>query len=570
MTWRWPGPGALACLLGLLAFLAWNGGHALSPRHIGWVMSGFDTPAHYLGWEFFRHAPWWQWPLGANPAYGSDAPGTIVLTDGIPIVAFFFKLISPLLPADFQYFGIWILACFLLQAWFGFKLVGRMTADPVLQLLGCAFFLMAPIFLMRLYLHPALAGQWLLLAAFHLGLDERVRRRAWLALLVVAALVHAYLLVMAGTLWAASVLGKALTGTISWRGLLRHMLVVLAVVMTVMWIVGYFVRSAVMPADHISHTNLLTFLITGTCGLAEWSRLLPCMPIRPDVAMETGDGFGYFGLGFLLLVPLALALRFWRRRVGAVEPSSLRWRPLLVAAVLLLVYAIGNKVFIGNTELLSFTLTPLIERVWTVFRGAARMEWVAWYAILCLALGVIVSRTKQTTARAVLLVALALQCIDLSGAMVDLNKGMAARSHFHDLLTDAVWQQLPAHHTHAVFLPAAGLSPYLITWNTSYRQVAHYAALHDLTINAAYLARLDVARLAAARSRRVAMLEQGAAEPSSFYVVDDAALWTRILCAPNHGQWHGHLNGMQVLVPDPLTVTALPAADTCRIAFADG
>lgn len=566
MTWRWLQPGALACLLGVLAFLAWNGGHTFSPKHIGWVMTGFDTPAHYLGWEFFRHASWWQWPLGANPAYGSDAPGTIVLTDGIPIAAFFFKLFNPLLPPDFQYFGIWILVCFVLQAWFGFKLMGRMTADPISRLLGCALFLMAPIFLMRLYLHPALAGQWVLLAALYLGLDRRLRRRAWLALLVVAALVHAYLLVMAGALWAASMLGKAVHGKCSWMAVIRHVLLVLSAVVLVMWAVGYFVPSAVMPVQQISHTNLLTFLITGTCGLAEWSRWLPCMALKPGIAMRTGDGFGYFGLGFLLLVPVAVALRLWRPRVTAGEPGPVRWQPLVAAALVLLVYAVGNEVFVGDVELFSFALPPFAERVWTVFRGAARMEWPLWYVILALAMGAVVSRLRRMPARLVLAAALAVQCVDLSGAALALRTGMAARSHFREALGDPAWPQLAAHHLHAVYLPAASVSPYLIAWIPEYRQLAHYAALHGLTINAAYLARLDTAKLAARRAARVAMLEQGVAEPSSFYVVGDAAVWGRILCAPDHGQWHGRIDGLRVLVPDPSTVTRLPSAEMCGVA----
>jgi hypothetical protein len=96
-------PAIGSLLLGLLAFAAWDGGHTLSPVHIGWIMSGLDTPAHYLGWEFFRHTPWWQWPMGANPAYGSDASGTIVLADVIPLLAFGFKAIGQWLPSDFQY-----------------------------------------------------------------------------------------------------------------------------------------------------------------------------------------------------------------------------------------------------------------------------------------------------------------------------------------------------------------------------------------------------------------------------------------------------------------------------------
>jgi hypothetical protein len=563
-------PGLIACLLGVLAFAIWNGGHTFSPTHIGWIMSGLDTPAHYLGWEFFRNAPWLQWPAGFNPEYGMDAPGTIVMTDSIPIMAFLFKLLNHALPADFQYFGIWLLCCFLLQAWFGYRLMGRLTPDPLLRLLGVGFFLASPIFLMRVYLHPALAGQWILLAAMYLSLDARFRSRAWSILLVTAALVHAYLLAMAGAIWLASMFGRACHRSERVLLIARHVCLVLAMVVLTMWIVGYFVASAVMPTQNVSHTNLLTFALTGACGLAEWSKFLPCINLKPDVAMKTGDGFGYFGLGFLLLLPVGLVLRPLRLKVADCVVPSRVWWPLVLACLLLLLYAIGNCVYLGNYLLLSFDLPEPVERVWTVFRGAARMEWPAWYLMLLITLGVVISRLHRTAARAVLAIALVVQCLDLSSMAIGIHEGMAKRSHFQNALTASAWSELASYHSHVAYLPAPGVSPYLVAWIPSYRQLAHYAALHDLTINVAYLARLDLETLAATRARREALLAKGQSEPSTFYVVEDAALWPQILCAPNNGQWHGRIDGLPVVVPDPKDAANLPPAEPCMAEHVPG
>src|SRR5690625_2532170 len=126
-------------LMAVLGFWAWAGFSTLSPSHIGWVMSGWDTPAQYLGWEFFRYSPW-QWPPGMNPAYGANAPGSIVLADCIPLLAIPLKLFSAWLPAQFQYFGIWILSCFILQAWFAYLLIRRVCDYAVIQLAGAGSF----------------------------------------------------------------------------------------------------------------------------------------------------------------------------------------------------------------------------------------------------------------------------------------------------------------------------------------------------------------------------------------------------------------------------------------------
>ncbi|HEY1589072.1 MAG TPA: DUF6311 domain-containing protein, partial [Rhodanobacter sp.] len=246
----------LALLWGLLAFWAWAGAYTLAPGHIGWVMSGIDTQSQYLAWQFFRLGSWWQWPLGANPAYGSDAPGTIVLSDSIPLVALALKPLSPWLHQNFQYLGLWGMACFLLQGWFACKLMQRFTSDPVIQLAGTVFFLTASIFLVRVYLHPALAAQWLLLAGFYLVLGKDFRARAWLSLLCLAVLVHAYLFIMLAALWAADLMQRGWRGECGRLQLFMHAAIAVILVMLLMWAVGYFVPASMSAIPIRTHLDL--------------------------------------------------------------------------------------------------------------------------------------------------------------------------------------------------------------------------------------------------------------------------------------------------------------------------
>lgn len=98
-----------------------------------------DPATHWLGWQFFRQAPLLQWPLGANRAYGMEIGSSIVFTDSIPIMAFIFKPFSAWLPETFQYIGIWVLLCFMLQAYFAWKLLSLITPNRWLALVGSAF-----------------------------------------------------------------------------------------------------------------------------------------------------------------------------------------------------------------------------------------------------------------------------------------------------------------------------------------------------------------------------------------------------------------------------------------------
>ena len=78
---------------------------------------------------------------------------SIVFSDSIPLLALALKPFSAWLPASFQYFGAWIAACFVLQAWFGWKLLRLFVSDRWLALLGVAFFAISPVFAARLWGH---------------------------------------------------------------------------------------------------------------------------------------------------------------------------------------------------------------------------------------------------------------------------------------------------------------------------------------------------------------------------------------------------------------------------------
>jgi len=121
-------------LLGFVTFFSIIGDKILRPTYTDWLMAmGGDPAQDWLGWQFFRYTPLLQWPIGANPNWGLDIGSSIVFTDSIPLLAFIFKLLNTLLPDTFQYCGIWILICFLLQSFFAWKLLSLFS----LKINGC-------------------------------------------------------------------------------------------------------------------------------------------------------------------------------------------------------------------------------------------------------------------------------------------------------------------------------------------------------------------------------------------------------------------------------------------------
>ena len=71
------------CLLGILGI------ENISFRNASWLHDGDESTYNQLSWYFFQNDIW-RFPLGSNPNYGEELSNSIVLTDSVPILAFFF------------------------------------------------------------------------------------------------------------------------------------------------------------------------------------------------------------------------------------------------------------------------------------------------------------------------------------------------------------------------------------------------------------------------------------------------------------------------------------------------
>lgn len=91
----------LPVLIGLLTFFTVAGWDVLRFDNVGWLQQYDDSAQHYLGWLFYRYTPW-AFPIGSNPNFGLEVSSSVFYSDSISILAFFFKLLSPLLPGHFS------------------------------------------------------------------------------------------------------------------------------------------------------------------------------------------------------------------------------------------------------------------------------------------------------------------------------------------------------------------------------------------------------------------------------------------------------------------------------------
>lgn len=400
------------------AFALWlYGRHAIDPSWAAWLLHG-DPAQHFLGSVFFLAEPW-HWPPGLITRFG-DAPTSIVFTDAIPLVAFAAKLAGA--APGVQYFGLWMVACHVLAAVFGVRLLHAMGVRKRLALgAGGLFFAISPALLLRAYGHEALMAHFLVVAALELALRPW-RWGPWLALVLVATWVHPYLALMVALVGSAAGMAAAVRHEVSLTRLTAQAAASLVLLAGAAWLAGYFVGAGQVSAG--GHTffsaNALTWIDPmdwaaflqvhqmPTPGAREWSRFLPAWP---QATIGQYEGFAYLGAGALLLVLLALVVRVPAAGVAAPIPRA-RWTAVVAVCGLLALVALSAHPSIGSRVLWESPLPAWADRALGVFRSSGRFIWPATYLLLAWALGRV---GRARWGAWVLVAALALQCADLAG-----------------------------------------------------------------------------------------------------------------------------------------------------------
>ncbi len=520
---------AASAVLGLVVFERSLGFHILDPSSVGWMFAGgVDPSGHFLGWHMFRHDTW-RWPPGAVMTFGYPIGTSVALTDSIPIVALPLKLADGLLPPVFQFMGLWLLACFVLQAVFGALLVATVTASPLLQVLGAAIFTLSPVLVHRIG-HQALCAHWLLLAALWLyvrSVDANAASpfRWWIVLTAAAALTHPYLTVQVVAVAAAAIIaGCRRVDDVPVAAMRSAALA--ATIGALWWAAGYFV---VTDVDSLQEGGFgrLSLNIAAPFIPPPGAWLSGRLPLA-GLGHEQLEGYSYLGLGGFIL----LAGAVWGG-IDTIRRASSGWGryvPLVLACVGLTLLAISPVVTLGTRVIVEYDASwwgPL-----EIFRSSGRVFWIVYYAILFAGIAAIV-KLRRPWAVAVLATAVVAQQVDLAGVQ-RLSKTMRD-VRAESPLSHELWTILPSHYRHMVLYPTNMCHPNAAI---DYRPLAVLAGSAGATINAGYAGRANVAQLQEYCRDLEAGLARGDVEDDTLYVVTPEhvppllAANTPVLCMP--------------------------------------
>ena len=544
---RWSLTGAL---LGALVFLILYGVRVLDPTCVDWILNNAspDPAQHYLGWVFYRRSGWHLPYLGANYSAIYPYRTSILYTDSIPLLAVLGKLLGGVLPARFQYLGLWGLFCYAMQGGLAQALIARVggvrpgnTAKNWSSVLGAGVLVLFPALNIRMFAHTALAANWLVLLALWLWLcAEQSENRPtaaklclwWGILGLLCAGIHLYYLPMVGMVLVAACVQRALEK----RGPAAVVLPVASfcgAVLAELFVLGAFAANfAGYSNGYLSGADLANLFVPGLG--ASWEQEI------------------YAGLGTTIAVVLALAgLLVQHKQAGA---FFRRHKNVVIAALVLLVLdaiaAMGNTVTFAGRTLFTVPIPQALMDFWAMFSSCARLAWLAGMLLAVAACGLVL-RFWQGAAAAVLLALCA--AAQGFGQRAELAKRFAA---YHDAayyenttqLTDPAWEQLAAsgQFTHLAFAS-------FDFEHDEFWDLAAFAADHGWTSNSFYMGHMD-GNLAAVTLAG----EMNALAPDTLYAfVDEDAL------ARNNFALHYYrLDGVLLGSVEPIDGLTEESADT--------
>lgn len=533
--------GFIAALLGTLDAGLLLGWHQINPGQVAWLRK--DPAVYQAGWEFLRRAPWnlpptWlphlDFPFGISASY----------LDVIPLVAVPLKLISPLLSNHFQYFGLYVVLCLGLQAWFASRLMSRFTTDKVVIFLGMLFFLNSPILLMRLYGHFSLCSQWLIIAALYYYFAPVPRAgapsRLWplFLLLVVSAGTSPYLSLMVLGIALAAVARGQLTrdsgSTASpacsqppWREWPQPRSIIDRALHSPLASIGALTLCLLLSLAFFGFVTLgsMPTIVGGGYGAYSMNLLAPLNPSGSSIIfrsfavlpLQTYEGYNYLGAGVIALGLLCLVrnptilVNLWRRPI----------RPLVIMSLFFFVVALSARVAVGQKVIGTIPLPSTALDLLAVFRSSGRFFWPV-HDLLTLGalLGSMLTLRTTWAARMVLLAAFCLQFFDL----LPIRESIAHESSLfeHTPLHSPEWWALAKSNKHLIVLPARQCDPVGTPGgDPAWPWFAGLAAKTGMTLNSVHAARFsDPSNDYNCKSLPLEVA-QGKLQADTVYVLDD-------------------------------------------------
>ncbi|MCM1222543.1 MAG: DUF6311 domain-containing protein [Lachnospiraceae bacterium] len=441
-------------MLAAIIFISIYGVHVLNPTYTDWLLRGGDLSQHYLGWAAYRKSSW-HFPIGMIDTLSYPDRISVIFTDSIPCLAVFFKILSPVLPENFQYFGLWGIMCFVFQGMIAARILKNYSDSRILVIIGSLLFIYAPVMIWRMYAHTSLAGQWILLLGLEsIFLKEKFleAKRVYLRSAVIGILsasIHIYFVLMNGIILLSACLMDIFYEKRLKRSFYSMTLYLTSTFFTI-GILGGFSSGVAAQADGLGvHSSNLNTLFNPQ----GWSCIYQDLPLYGSGQYE---GFGYLGAGniLLLLTTFVILMGFIsKKRVKKYIKTAL---PMLLACAMSVAVAISPVITLGDQKILEIRCPELIIHIWSIFRASGRIVWVAVYIVELAGCAVCFKLMNKRAALALICLCVYFQVYDIHEILDSKNETFNQTVEYRSVLESDFWDTAATDSEvkHIVFVQA--------------------------------------------------------------------------------------------------------------------
>ncbi len=412
-------------LIGAVIFLLIYGFSILNFTNDSLIINGYiekDIAQHYAGWMLYRNSPW-QFPLGVGKNIAFPYGSAVSYTDSIPLFAIFFKLFRDILPATFQYFGLFCLLSFMMQGAFGALLSSLFSKNCVVNLMCAVLFTFSPIMIERAFRHCALSAHFLILSALYYYFQNKgvLNFKSVLPFIIINCLaitIHPYFLPFTfGIMFAfcieSFVLQKKYVQSICY--------IFFSILLTLF--IGYSIGAFYIGGDMASSgyglfsMNLNALHNPISRGISNWSSILE---IKPQETYQI-EGFNFLGLGVMCFIPVSgiICLFTYKNKLAKTVFYFIKhYFGIIFSTLSLLIFALGDWVVFGGLRLFRLPIPQfLMNSICGVFRANGRFGWLLVYMLIILIVFML-SKISIRKSYALFIILIFIQVFDMRNALI--------------------------------------------------------------------------------------------------------------------------------------------------------
>ena len=461
-----------------------------NPSNISWLFEArLDWSTHYLGWGFFRDAPW-QFPLGTINDYYYPIGTNIGFTDSIPLVAILLKSISFLLPENFQYFGMWLFLCMYLNGYYSLKIFEYFKINKIVSYALVVFILINPVFIFR-QVHPSYCAHWLLIGSIYLYLSTPneiviIKRnlKHLFILLLLSSLITVYLTVAVFGFFVLFVFkvyyfDKKIN---FFKGLLYIISSLVAIFLS--WIlIGLIDLSKSTSLASTGFYGAYKMNLNTLYNPLGYSNFLPSQEL---ISGYQQDAFMYLGLGMMLLILFTFLFTILKYQKNNTILFNKKMIPLLLFCIGLSIFAATNVLSFNNKNILTLSFLSGIEKIGDIFRASGRFFWSVYYLIIFYFIFLFSKFKFNNNIKLVII------CLLLTVQIFDINpiffKAETQKGDYKPALNISFWNSIFSNFKNAITVMPFNND--LVNFQ-DYQEIAFFAFKNKTTVTNGNLARYD-------------------------------------------------------------------------------